>query len=259
MFNKLVTPILIGTIALLGAFLVLNYDRGLINFSEPSSSALIPPIDRSIPAELETATFALGCFWAPDARFGSTLGVVRTRVGYAGGTQANPTYKSIGDHTETVQIDYNPGKVTYGELLDIFWESHDPSRQSGYQQYKSIIFYDSEDQRTLAHESRVERESELNRTIYTEIKPLTGFYAAEDYHQKYRLQQEKELMKEFRAMYTNMGDFVDSTAAARVNGYLSGYGDPDILQGELSRYGLTESGAERLFEAFNERKGYIYC
>jgi methionine-S-sulfoxide reductase len=244
---------------LLGAFLALNYNGSLLNAAEPSSSALIPPIDSSIPTELEMATFALGCFWTPDARFGSTPGVVRTRVGYAGGTQANPTYKSVGDHTETVQIDYDPSKISYGELLDIFWESHDPSRQSGYQQYKSIIFYHGEAQGTLAHESRSMRENELNRTIYTEIKPLDRFYITEDYHQKYRLQQERELMKEFRAMYTDMGDFVDSTAAARVNGYLSGFGDPDILQGELSRFGLTEAGAERLFEAFNERKGSSYC
>jgi methionine-S-sulfoxide reductase len=258
MFNKPVTPMLIGALTLIGAFLVLNYNRNLMNTVEPLSTP-IPPIDSSIPVELETATFALGCFWAPDARFGSTPGVVRTLVGYSGGTQANPTYRSIGDHTETVQIDYDPSKISYGELLNIFWESHDPSHQSWYQQYKSIIFHESENQRTLAQESKSMRESELNRTIYTEIRPLDRFYVAEGYHQKYRLQQDRELMKEFESMYPDVGDFIDSTAAARVNGYLSGYGDPEMLQEELSQYGLTESGAEHLLDTFNERKGSIYC
>jgi methionine-S-sulfoxide reductase len=258
MFNKLVTSMLIGTITLIGAFLVLNNDRDLMT-PIVHTDVPIPPIDSSIPTELETATFALGCFWAPDAKYGSTLGVIRTRVGYAGGTQANPTYKSIGDHTETVQIDYDPSKISYGELLSIFWESHDPSHQSWYQQYKSIIFYESENQRTLAQESKNMKESELNRTIYTEIRPLDRFYVAEGYHQKYKLQQDKELMKEFESMYPDMGDFIDSTAAARVNGYLSGYGDPDMLHEELSHYGLTKSGEEHLLETFNERKGSIYC
>ena len=90
----------------------------------------IPPIDRSVPEELKTATFAAGCFWAPDARFGVISGVVRTRVGYSGGAEENPTYYEMKDHTETLQLDYDPGRVSYVELLDVFFGAHNPFARS---------------------------------------------------------------------------------------------------------------------------------
>lgn len=259
--EKVMTPILIGAVTLLGV-LVLSY----YNFSDspmnpaglmPRSS--IPPIDASAPTEVETATFALGCFWGPDALFGSTPGVVRTRVGYAGGTKENPTYHDLGGHTETVQIDYDPTKISYRELLDIFWKNHEPGYQSWSQQYKSVIFFHNEEQKKLASETKVEIEAELNMTLYTEIRSFTKFYLGEIYHQKFRLQREKELMEEFEAMYPEMSAFIDSTAAARVNGYIAGYGDPSVPQDELSGLGLTEKAREHLIEAFNERKGNMYC
>ena len=87
------------------------------------------PYDQKMNAvDTETATFALGCFWGPDASFGALEGVVRTRVGYAGGDKVNPTYKMIGDHTETIEIDYDPEVISYTELLEIFFASHDPYR-----------------------------------------------------------------------------------------------------------------------------------
>lgn len=261
MMGKLMTPILIGVATLLGV-LALSYNNGsdeMMNPANPSPSVSIPPIDASAPTEVETATFALGCFWSPDARFGSVHGVVRTRVGYAGGTKENPTYHALGGYTETVQIDYDSTKISYRELLDIFWESHEPEYRSWSQQYKSVIFYHSEEQKQLASETKVEREAELNKTLYTEIRSFTKFYLAEAYHQKYRLQQEKELMKEFKVIYTDIEAFVDSTAAARVNGYIAGYGDPSVLQDELSSLGLTKTAGERLIETFNKRKGNRYC
>ena len=260
--EKLMTPILIGAAALLGGLLILSYynsSYSLMNPADLSPSASIPHIDISAPTEVETATFALGCFWGPDALFGSTPGVVRTRVGYAGGTKENPTYRALGGHTETVQIDYDPAKISYSELLDIFWKSHEPEYQSWSQQYKSVIFYHSEEQRQLAFKTKVGREAELNKTLYTEIISFTKFHLAEAYHQKYRLQQEKELMKEFKVMYTDISAFIDSTAAARVNGYISGYGDLSVLQDELSSLGLTETAGERLIETFNKWKGTGYC
>jgi peptide-methionine (S)-S-oxide reductase len=194
----------------------------------------IPPIDASAPAQTETATLALGCFWAPDSIFGSLDGVVRTRVGYAGGTTENPTYHNLGDHTETIQIDYDPTQISYEELLDIHWDSHNPTAQPWSRQYMSIIFYHDSDQHELAMESKQREEASLGSQVYTEIIPFSEFYLAEDYHQKYYLQQEPELMEELTTIYPNFCDFVDSTAVARINGYVGGHVTFEELQEQLN-------------------------
>jgi peptide-methionine (S)-S-oxide reductase len=213
---------------------------------EVPTSAPIPPIDASAPAKTETATFALGCFWGPDAFFGITPGVVRTRVGYAGGTKKDPNYYDLSDHTETIQIDYDPARISYRQLLDIFWATHHPEQRSLSRQYKSIIFYHNDEQKKLALETKAHQEAELGTSIYTEIVPLSDFYLAETYHQKYRLQLIPELMKEFNAIYPNAEDFINSTAAARVNGYINGYGTPETLQKELSSLGLSPAANKML-------------
>jgi peptide-methionine (S)-S-oxide reductase len=172
--------------------------------------------------------------------------VVRTRVGYAGGTKKGPSYYSLGDHTETIQIDYDPNQITYRELLDVFWKSHNPTSRALSRQYMSIIFYHSEEQKRLALETRNREAANRNTKIYTEIVPYTEFYLAEDYHQKYRLQREPDLMGEFRRMFPHMADFINSTAAARVNGYLARYGTSEELEEEIDMLGLSETGVRRL-------------
>jgi len=110
----------------------------------------------------------------------------------------------------------------------------------------SIIFYHDEEQNRFALETRDREAANQNARLYTEIVPYTEFYLAEDYHQKYRLQHEQDLMGEFRRMYPHMADFINSTAAARVNGYLAGYGTPQALEDEINMFGLSEAGAEKL-------------
>jgi methionine-S-sulfoxide reductase len=114
--------------------------------------------------------------------------VVRTRVGYAGGSKGNPTYHSLGDHSETIEIDYDPTVIPYRALLDVFWRSHSPTIRSWSRQYASIIFYHSEEQKRMAEESRTMTASRLHGAVATEIVPYTGFTLAEDYHQKHALQ-----------------------------------------------------------------------
>jgi len=138
----------------------------------------ISPIDLSVPTQTKTATFALGCFWGPDTLFGLSPGVVRTRVGYAGGTTENPTYHHIGDHTETVQIDYDPTKTSYRELSDIFWRSHDSHRKTWMRQYMSIIFYHTEEQKRVAMETRDRERAKSNTSVVTEIVAFSRFYLA---------------------------------------------------------------------------------
>ena len=172
--------------------------------------------------------------------------MIRTRVGYAGGSQDNPTYYSLGDHTETVQIDYDPARISYEELLDVFWDSHNPVRPSFSVQYKSILFYHDEEQERLALEAKARREAKLNQTIYTEIMPYSRFYLAEDYHQKYYLSNVPDLKKELTAIYPDIHDFTDSTAAARVNGYAGGNGNIENLKREIGLYGLSPAAEQRL-------------
>jgi peptide-methionine (S)-S-oxide reductase len=110
----------------------------------------------------------------------------------------------------------------------------------------SIIFYHDEEQKRLAQETRDREAANRNAKIYTEIVPYTEFYLAEDYHQKYRLQNEPDLMGEFRRMFPHMADFINSTAAGRVNGYLAGYGTSEALEAEIDMLGLSETGVRRL-------------
>jgi methionine-S-sulfoxide reductase len=169
-------------------------------------------------------------------------------VGYSGGASPNPTYRSLGDHTESVQIDFDPAKISYEQLLDVFWSGHDPSGRSWSKQYRNVIFYHDDRQKELAEKTREKVASLLKTKVNTEIVPASAFYRAEDYHQKFRLQQDPVLTAEYDAIYPEIKDFVDSTAVSRVNGYLGGYGSREQLQKEINKLGLSEEGEKRLLD-----------
>lgn len=199
----------------------------------------MPPIDISAPREIETLTCAMGCFWGPDCRFGAMDGVVRTRVGYAGGATPDPNYHNIGDHIETIQIDYDPKKISFEELLNIFWNGHKPSRTVWKRQYASALFFHNEYQESVAREGRAMLTSQLGEEVGTELIPFTKFYMAEMYHQKYHLQGYEELMREYRSFYPSLGDIVNSTSAARVNGFIGGYGEVSQFEEVFPLLGLS--------------------
>lgn len=200
----------------------------------------IPVIDGNIPDNIETATFAMGWFWGPDSLFGILPGVIRTRVGYAGGEKINPTYYNLEKHSETIQIDYNPAEISYVELLQLFWNNHNCRLKSATRQYMSIIFYHNQKQQALASQSLQEQEKKLNAKVVTEIISLKNFYLAENYHQKYKLQQSSALRDRFMEIYPNFIDFINSTAVARVNGFLGGHGTCEQLKKEIDTYGLPD-------------------
>jgi len=172
--------------------------------------------------------------------------VWRTRVGYAGGTTPAPTYRSIGDHTECFQVDFDPLTVRYEELVQLFWSVHNPTAAAYSKQYASLILANDEHQLSVANTLRDRLEAVVHRPVLSRIAMLDRFYPAEDYHQKYRLRNTPTLMREFRAMYPSEADFVASTAAARVNGYLDGAGSCVQLGREIDRLGLSESSALHL-------------
>lgn len=170
-------------------------------------------------------------------------------MGYAGGRSADPTYHNLGDHAETVQIEYDPSILTYDDLLSVFFSSHRPTVPSYSPQYRSVIFYHDEEQRRLAQDAKERLERKAKGQIYTDIEAFTGFTLAEDYHQKYGLRHNAAVMREFEAAYPDPMDFINSTAAARVNGYLYGNGSLLQLKEELPELGLSESSA-RVLESF---------
>ena len=168
---------------------------------------------------------------------------MRTRVGYSGGKKKNPSYQSLGDHSEAIRIDYDPARISYGQLLEIFWGDHDPSSPSWSCQYRAAVFYHDGEQKRLALASREgEAAKRKAREIHTAVEPLEVFYPAEDYHQKRYLQNTPELIREFRAMYPEKEGWIRSTAAARVNGYLGGHGSAAHLQAGLNGLGLSPGG-----------------
>lgn len=145
-------------------------------------------------------------------------------------------------------MDFDPEKIPYGRLLDIFWASHDPTSKSWSRQYKAVIFYHDEEQKNMAAATRDRLAAKLGTKIHTEILLYEGFYLAEPYHQKYRVRSARDMMAEFSAMYPLDDDFVNSTAAARVNGYLGGYGSPEALQSDMGELGLSPDAGKRLLE-----------
>lgn len=149
-----------------------------------------------ISEKIDTATFGTGCFWCTEAIFESLNGVVKVTSGYSGGQVDNPTYKQVctGEtgHAECVQIQYEPDKITYDELLEVFWQVHDPTtlnRQGADvgTQYRSAIFYHNAEQKERAEHFKAEldKSGAFKNPIVTEISPASTFYTAEDYHQEY--------------------------------------------------------------------------
>jgi peptide-methionine (S)-S-oxide reductase len=142
------------------------------------------------------ATFGAGCFWGVEARFQQVPGVTATAVGYEGGKLDNPTYKDVctdaTGHAEVVEIDFDPAKASYEQLLDLFFELHDPTQLDRQgpdwgKQYRSAVFYHSPEQETAAKQviARLTEEKRFSRPIVTQVVPAETFWRAEEYHQKY--------------------------------------------------------------------------
>ena len=143
---------------------------------------------------MEKATFGAGCFWGVEAEFRKVEGVEDVAVGYTGGYTENPTYGDVcsGDtgHAEVVEVDYDPSKVSYEELLDVFWANHNPTTLNRQgpdvgTQYRSAIFFHTPEQEAVAHASKEKAQERFKKPIVTEITSASDFYRAEEYHQRY--------------------------------------------------------------------------
>lgn len=150
--------------------------------------------DGSTLEKAEVATFGAGCFWKPEAEFRRVEGVVDTAVGYEGGHVENPTYEQVctgrTGHAEVVRVSYDPDRISYGELLQLFWRMHDPTQVNRQgpdvgDQYRTVIFTHTPEQAAEAEASKAAEQERHSQPIATLIEPATGFYMAEDYHQCY--------------------------------------------------------------------------
>lgn len=169
-------------------------------------------------------------------------GVVRTRCGYSGGKADRPNYHDLKDHTETLQIQFDPKIVSYRQLLEIFWESHDyvtPIKT----QYKSAIYYLTPEQKAIAEETRdLVKDGKLGQPelhgqkILTAIEAATALHVAEIYHQKYTLQCNVKVIEHLK--FENRSHITDSSLATRLNGYLAGYGDLEVFLNEVEEWPL---------------------
>ena len=142
----------------------------------------------------EKATFGAGCFWGVEARFGEVPGVTETAVGYAGGHMPNPTYRDVctdeTGHAEVVDVGFDPQRVSYEELVRLFFQLHDPTQLNRQgpdvgTQYRSVVFYHSPEQKATAARVKQEMQKVIRGTIVTAIEPAQKFYRAEEYHQRY--------------------------------------------------------------------------
>jgi len=160
------------------------------------NAANFEPIYTSLSMNTDTATFGNGCFWCTEAIFQQLNGVISATSGYSGGHVANPSYEEVCEkntgHAEALQIVYDPSVITFDELLEVFWQTHDPTtlnRQGNDvgPQYRSVVFYHSQKQKERAehYKAELDKSGAFNQPIVTAIEPFKNFYAAEDYHQNY--------------------------------------------------------------------------
>ncbi|XP_047317484.1 peptide methionine sulfoxide reductase A5 [Impatiens glandulifera] len=175
---------------------------------------------------LKTAFFALGSFWRSEAIFGCLDGVVRTSVGYAGGSKINPEYRNLRDHAETVQVEYDPRLISFRQLLDVFWSSHDSRQVFGQgpdvgNQYRSIIFTNGTEEFRLAAISKEREQTKSKQNIVTtQIQQIGTFYPAESEHQKFELRRHPFLFQLLGNLQEE--ELLMSTLAAKLSSYAAG-------------------------------------
>jgi peptide-methionine (S)-S-oxide reductase len=182
----------------------------------------------------ELAAFGMGCFWGAEVLYGARLGVERTSVGYAGGRHTGPTYHDIGDHIETVLVEYDPTVVSYEALLDIFWAGHNPGRNPWMNQYRSMIFPVTEAQEAIARRAVARERDTRMGAVLTEIRPIDRFYPDLTYHDKYYLRSHEELWAAVTDAFGSTEAARASTAAARLNALSAGQSSRAAVAAALS-------------------------
>ena len=179
--------------------------------------------------------------------------MTRTRVGYAGGKKEKPTYKSLGKHTEAIELQFDPTKISYEELLWVFWKAHDPTSKPWGTQYKNVLWTHGEAQAKAAKASAAALAKKLGEPVRTEIAAAPRFWVAEDYHQKYYLRRHDHVIFYAFGEEKDEAAFRDSEIAARLNGWVGGHGTLADRKRETERLKLSSDVVSALAVALGER------
>jgi len=183
-------------------------------------------------------------------------GVLRTRVGYSGGKSTNPSYKVVDFHTEVVEIDYDPEIISYGELIDIFFSSHNETLRPYDQRVKSLIFYRNDAEYDIAKQklNNIRMSTPEEESVFTELKSFEVFYLAEPEHQNRSLKLETSLYGEIEQMFGTDDKVLLSILASKLNGYIYGYGTLEGAQNLLDLSGLSDASKARVIDVIQNRK-----
>ena len=183
-------------------------------------------------------------------------GVLRTRVGYSGGKSTSPSYKVLDLHTEVVEIDYDPDIISYGQLIDVFFSSHNETLRPYDQRVKSLIFYRSPEEYDIAKGKldAIRDQTPEEESVYTELKAFEVFYLAEPEHQNRSLKLETSLYGEVEQIFGSEDKIMLSILASKLNGYVYGYGTIENAQALLEVSGLSQASRDRLIEVIQNRK-----
>lgn len=205
---------------------------------------------------MQTVTIGMGCFWSPDALFGQLTGIMRTRVGFAGGTKDNPTYRQLGDHTETVEMDFDSGIVSLETILNVFWSCHNPVNINDYkgQQYRSLVLFRNPIQHSVIREVMRTSEEQGKGILDTEVAPYTGFYPAEDRHQKYYLKRYPDAINKLRTFFPTDEELTNATLAARLNGLAKGYTNLEKIINEIRTWQISREEQEEIIHLIKRIK-----
>jgi peptide-methionine (S)-S-oxide reductase len=206
-------------------------------FSVNDTALEVPTSD-----DYQKAYFAMGCFWGSEALLASAPGVVATRVGFSGGTLANPSYSAIGDHVETVEVLYDPAVISYEQLLQHFWRHHNARAKPIFRQYASAVFCLEKTQIESAKKQRQAWQAEGKEKILTAVLPATEFYPAAENHQKYYLRQDPILLESLPKQ-----DRFDTVLAAKLNAISGRAGERSDLEHTLTQFGIDTDSQEVLF------------
>ncbi|SDX92744.1 peptide-methionine (S)-S-oxide reductase [Paenibacillus sp. CF384] len=204
----------------------------------------------------QTITLGMGCFWGPDALFGQLAGITRTRVGYTGGTTDNPATRHAGDHTEMVEIEFDPAVVKLETILDLYWNSHKPANINNYRDrlYNSLILYRDQAQLSVIQEVMQKRGEQGSGVPDTELTPFSVFYPAEDRNQKYYLKRYPDAVDKLRTLFKTEDDLTNATLAARLNGIAKGFANMDTIIQDIRTWQISSEEQEEIIQLIKQIK-----
>jgi peptide-methionine (S)-S-oxide reductase len=193
-------------------------------------------------------TLGMGCYWNPDALFGQLPGITRTRTGFAGGTTDNPHTRHAGDHTEVVDIEFDPEIVSLETILNVFWSSHNPVNINNYRErlYQSLVLYRDPAQREVIQAVMKSREERGNGMPDTEVASYAGFYPSEARNQKFYLKRFPDAIAKLKTLFAADEELADSMLAARLNGLAKGYTNMEKIIEEIRTWPISAEEQEAI-------------